>query len=194
MVAKCWFLGFVTCNKTYVFSHYHNPDLYKQIFDCLPTSMATVLAADVCTSFLFVGDLNGHHQEWLGFTTTNRHGVAAFDVATVSGCDELVVGPTHACGGTFDLLMTDVPDLVWVAVVAPIGNWITPLCWLILMVRWPFCGAIQDLPWHNIWPANNPVLVLNEYLLLLIGCFVAAGWMFCSNQGHPCGQQISALI
>ena len=37
-------------------------------------------------------------------------------------CDQLVVGPTHACGGTLDLLMTDVPDLVRVAVVAPIGN------------------------------------------------------------------------
>ena len=42
--------------------------------------------------------------------------------ATVSSCDQLVVGPTHARGGTFDLLMTDVPDLVLVAVVAPIGN------------------------------------------------------------------------
>ena len=52
----------------------------------------------------------------------NRNGVAAFDFATVSGCDQLVVGPTHARGGTLDLLMTDVPDLVRVAVVAPIGN------------------------------------------------------------------------
>ena len=41
---------------------------------------------------------------------------------TVSGCDQLVVGPTHACGGTLDLPMTDVPDLVWVAIIAPIGN------------------------------------------------------------------------
>ena len=37
------------------------------------------------------------------------HGVAAFDFATVSGCDQLVVGPTHARGGTLDLLMTDFP-------------------------------------------------------------------------------------
>ena len=70
----------------------------------------------------FVGDLNGHHQEWLGSTTTNRHGVAAIDFATVSGCDQLVIGPTHARGGSLDLLMTDVPDLVWVAVVAPLGR------------------------------------------------------------------------
>ena len=48
----------------------------------------------------------------MGSTTTNRHGVAAFDFATVSGCDQLVVGPTHARGGTLDLLMTDIPDLV----------------------------------------------------------------------------------
>ena len=48
---------------------------------------------------MFAGDLNGHHQEWLGSTTMNRHGVAAFDFATVSGCDQLVVGTTHARGG-----------------------------------------------------------------------------------------------
>ena len=54
-----------------------------------------------------------HHQEWFGSTTTSFHGVAGFDFATVSGCDQLVVGPTHAHGGTLDLLMTDVNDLVW---------------------------------------------------------------------------------
>ena len=71
------------------------------------------------TYYLFV--CNGHHQEWLCSTTKNHHGVAAFDFATVSGCDQLVVGPTHTRGGTLNL-MTDVPDLVRVAVVAPIGN------------------------------------------------------------------------
>ena len=53
-------------------------------------------------SFLFVGGLNSHHREWLCSTTTNHHGVAAFDFATVSGCDQLVIGPTHSCGGTLD--------------------------------------------------------------------------------------------
>ena len=68
-----------------------------------------------------MGDFNGHHKEWLGSTTTNGHGVAAFDFATVSGCDQLVVSRTLSRGGTLDL-MTDVPDLVRVAVVAPTGN------------------------------------------------------------------------
>ena len=58
----------------------------------------------------------------MGSTTAYRHGVAVFDFATVSGCDQLVVGPTHARGGTLDLLMTDVPDQVRVSVVAPIGK------------------------------------------------------------------------
>ena len=58
----------------------------------------------------------------VGFTTTNRHGVAALDLATISGCDQLVTGMTQARGGTLDFLMTDVPDLVRLAVVAPLGS------------------------------------------------------------------------
>ena len=44
------------------------------------------------------------------------------EFSNVYGCDQLVVGPTLARGGTLDPLMTHVPDLVQVAVVAPIGN------------------------------------------------------------------------
>ena len=62
----------------------------------------------------------------MGSTTANRHGVTAFDFATVPGCDQLVVGPTHARGGTLDLLMNDVPDLVRVAIVV---THFTPLYW-----------------------------------------------------------------
>ena len=105
----------------------------------------------------------------MGSTTMNRHGVAPFDIATVSGYDQLVDGPTHARGGTLDLLMTDVPGLVLVAVVAPIGNSdhsalsavismaqaVINLCVIRNVfqkhqVNWnTVCGAIQDLPWCN---------------------------------------------
>ena len=67
----------------YVYSLYRTLDLDDQIFDCLLSSMAAVQAEDVRASFLFVGDLNGHHQEWLASTTTNHHGVAAFDLETI---------------------------------------------------------------------------------------------------------------
>ena len=81
-----------------------------------------VQAEDVHASFLFMSDLDGHHQEWMCSTTTNRHGVTALDLATVSGCDQLVMGATHPHRGTLDLLMTDVPDLVQVTVVASLHN------------------------------------------------------------------------
>ena len=141
--------------------------------------MAAVQAEDVRASFLFVGDLNGHHQELLGSATTNRHGVASFDFAAVSGCDQLVVSPTQASGGTLDLLMTDVPDIVRVSVGAPIGNSdhsslsavismaqaVPNLCvirkvFLKHQINWnTVCGSMQDLAWHNIWSTDNPVEV-----------------------------------
>ena len=84
----------------------------------------------------------------------------------LSGSDQLVVGPTNARGGTLDLLMTDVPNLVRVSVVAPIGNSdhsslsaiismaqaVPNLCvsrkvFLKHQVNWnTVCGAMQDLP------------------------------------------------
>ena len=63
-----------------------------------------------------------------GMTANVRDGygaidiAAAIDIATVSGCNKLVVGPTHARGGKLDFMLTDVPDLVWVAVLPPFGN------------------------------------------------------------------------
>ena len=40
-------------------------------------------------------------------------------------------------------------------------------------VNWDtVCGAIQDLPWRNIWLADNPVKVLNEHLFLLVRRYV----------------------
>ena len=72
----CEMLFFRVCcvrQNLYVYSLYHDPDLDDPIFHCLLASMAAVQAEDARASFLFVGDLNGHHQEWLGSTTTNRH-------------------------------------------------------------------------------------------------------------------------
>ena len=189
----------------YVYSLYRNPDLDDRIFDCLLASMAAVQAEDVRASFLFVGDLNGHHQEWLGSTTINRHRVAAFYFATVSCCNQLVIGPTHARGGTLDLLITDVPDLVRVAVVAPIGNSdhsslsavismaraVSNLCvsrkvFLKHQVNWnTVCGAIWELPWRNIWLSDNPVEVLNEHLSLLVGRYVPTKVIHVGKKDKP---------
>ena len=58
-------------------------DLDDRIYDCSPTSVAAMQAEDMRTSSLFLSNLNGYHQEWFGITTTNCHGVAAIDLATV---------------------------------------------------------------------------------------------------------------
>ena len=58
-----------------------------------------------------MGDFNIHHQEWMGSMTTNRHGAAVIGFATGSGCDQLVVSPTHARDATLDLIMIDVSDV-----------------------------------------------------------------------------------
>ena len=166
--------------------------------------MAAVQIEDICASFLIMGDMNGHQQVCLGSATTNRYGVAAFVFETVSGCDQLVVGPTHSRGGALDL-MTDVPELVRVAVVAPIGNSghsslsevismaqaVPNLCvsrkdFLKHQVIWnTVCGAIRDLPWRNIWLADNPVVVLNGHLSLLVGCYVPTKVIRVRNKDMP---------
>ena len=60
---------FIVCGvrqNLYEFGLCRNPEQDDQIFDCLLASMAPVQTEDICASFLFVGDFNGHHQEWLG--------------------------------------------------------------------------------------------------------------------------------
>ena len=100
-----------------------------------------------------------------------------------------------------DLLMTDVPGLVRVAVVAPIGNSDRSSLWAVItiakavpnwcvsrkvflkhLLTWnTFCSAIQQLPWRVIWSADNPL----EAEL----ASVSAGWTLCTKQGHLSEQQ-----
>ena len=122
----------------------------------------------------------------------------------VSGCDQLVVCPTHARGGTLDLLMTDVPDLVRVAVVPPIGNPDhSPLSAVISIaqavpnlcvnrkvilkhqVNWNTVCGFPELPWRSIWLSDNPVEVLNEHLSLLVGHYVPTKVIRVRNKDKP---------
>ena len=101
--------------------------------------------------------------------------------------------------------MSDVPDLVRVAVVAPIGNSahsslsavismaqaVPNLCvsrkvFLKHQVNWnTVCGAIQDLLWLTIWLADNPVEVLNEHMSLLVGHYVQTKIIRVRNKDKP---------
>ena len=154
-------------------------------FYCFLAPMAAVQTEDIRASFLFVGDLNGQHQEWLGSTTRT---VMELQLLTLQlspvAISWLSAQPMHVVGP-----MTDVPEVVWVAVVAPIGNSdhsslsavismaqaVPNLCgsrkvFLKHQVNWnTVCGEIQDLPRRNIWHADNLIEVLNEHLSLLVG-------------------------
>ena len=86
----------------HVLSLYRNPYLHDRIYECLLTAMAAVKVVYAHALLLFMGDLNIHHQEGLGSTTTNCQSVAA--LAIVSHYNQLVIGLTHACGGTLMFL------------------------------------------------------------------------------------------
>ena len=76
----CGMLVFRVCGARqnfYMFSLYCNSDLDDQIYDCLLTAMAAMQTVNACASFLFVGDLNSHHQRIVGFNYHKRHGVMA---------------------------------------------------------------------------------------------------------------------
>ena len=47
------------------------------------------------------------------------------------------------------------------------------------------CGAIQDMPWRNIWLADSPVEVLKEHLSLLVGRYVPAKVIRVHNKDKP---------
>ena len=101
--------------------------------------------------------------------------------------------------------MTDVPDLVQVAVVAPIGNsdhsslsavismaqavpnfCVSRKVCLKHQVNWnPVCGGIRELPWHNIWLSDNRVEVLNEHLSLMVGRYVLTKVISVRNNDKP---------
>ena len=47
------------------------------------------------------------------------------------------------------------------------------------------CGVIKDLPWSNIWLADNPAEVLNENLSLLVGRYVTTKVSRVGNKDKP---------
>ena len=110
-------------NNFYLFSVYRNPDMDDAIFDCLLTSMATIQEQDRKAAFLFIGDFNAHHREWLNsISPTDIHGIRALDFTSETGCDQLVEGSTHRSGNCLDLLFSDTPGVVSCRVGGPIGT------------------------------------------------------------------------
>ena len=53
-------------------------------------------------------------------------------------------------------------------------------------VNWnTVCGAMRDLPCHNIWSSDNPMEVLNEHLSLLVARYVPTKIIHVCNKDKP---------
>ena len=58
--------------------------------------MALVQSVDDKAVFVFIGDANAHHSEWLkSVSSTDRHGRDAHDFCNRSGCEQLVRSNSH---------------------------------------------------------------------------------------------------
>lgn len=72
--------------------------------------MAAILKYDPRNSFISVGYLIAHHQQWLSSNlATNLH---ALDFMNLTRCKQLVCGSIHISGNSLDLIMTDVSSVV----------------------------------------------------------------------------------
>jgi len=180
-------------NNFYIFSLYRSPNSDDSIYDCLLTSYISIQENDIKSCFIFIGDFNAHHRDWLNSVSpTDRHGISALDFADVVGCEQLVRGATHRSGNLLDLLLTDVRGVVDVDSIAPIGSsdhcslackiqldfpmpdfTLTRQVFLKSRINWNgVYPAFNSIVWRNVYNAPCPVEAFNLLLLDIITKFV----------------------
>ena len=130
-------------HNIYIFAVYRNPNANDTIFDCLLTQMSSIQSADPKASFIFCGDINAHHREWLSSRLTDSHGRSALEFANAAGLDQLINESTHTSGNILDVVMTDIPGIVEAKVTTPVGN--SDHCGLAIQVT-----INQNIPNHSI--------------------------------------------
>ena len=193
-------------NNFYIFSCYRNPDLDDAIFDCLRESMARIQQRDVKACFIIVGDLNVHHREWLqSRSPTDRHGVAALNFVTETGCSQLVAEPTHISGNCLDLFITDVPGICRVSVKPQIGSsdhfavaakvmlhspvpdfTVSRRVHLLSRVNWETVGeAVQAIEWQSILDDGSPADRLNTTISGILSRFVPSKVIKVRSRDRP---------
>ena len=110
-------------NNFYICSIYCNPDWDDSIFDCLLMTMAIIQENDAKVSFVFIGDFNVHHGEWLNSVSpTGGCGLRAIDFSSESGCEQIIHKPTCRSVNCLDLLFTVSLGVVAASVEIPIGT------------------------------------------------------------------------
>ena len=120
----CHEIQVVKVSNFYIFSIYKNPNKDNSIYNCLLKQLSIIKNDDPNASFVFVGDYNAHHKEWLNsISSTNSSGIMALQFSLKSGCVQMINEATHISGNTLDLVFTNASsDIVTCSVNERIGT------------------------------------------------------------------------
>ena len=89
--------------------------------------------------------LISHHSDWLeSVSPTDQHRLNALEFCNLSGCDQLVHGPTHIAGNKLDLVMTDAPGIVDVFIGTPLRTSEQSFVSCVLWVEQSECNLYQS--------------------------------------------------
>ena len=82
---------------------------------------------------ILIGDMNVHHERWLGSGSTSQAGEALREVCSVIGLKQMVRGATHEAGNRLDLVLTSIGDVL----TATVGHKVTDHCIVEAKLRLP---------------------------------------------------------
>ena len=165
--------------------------------------MTRVQSVDDKLAFVFVGDANAHHSEWLeSVSHTDRHGNDALNFCNLSDCEQLVRCPTHIAGNGLYLLITDVPDIVDVVVGIPLGT--SDHCFVSCVLRFELSvpeynvrstvflkyrttwdsvrSALRSFIWSTILKLADPLVAFDQSIGEVIGRYAPTN-VLCSRSG-----------
>ena len=116
-------------------------------------------------SFIFVGNLNTHHQEWSkSMSPTNHHCIAAFNFANLSGCKSQNISLVIAW--TCCLLMFQVWWIIWLILLLVILIILLfhSLCMWRWVLKFPILYFLRRCTLSAVYNSPNPVSELKKII------------------------------
>ena len=127
-------------HDSYLFAVYHNPDDDDSTLYWLLVSMVAIQENDGRASFVFIGDFDAHHREWLNsISQTDCHGCKSNNFSSGLGCDKIIHDPTLRSGKCLDLISRDTPGVVTGNVGSSFWN-LWPLICISYNHNWTSCA------------------------------------------------------
>ena len=110
----------------FIFCIYRPPSADVSIYDAITDKIDAIQEIHPKSEVIVLGDMNAHHEEWLGGRKTDTHGDSAFQFAVLNNLHQLVDLPTRTgkdgeCS-KLDLFLTTSSGNHVVTVSAPLGS------------------------------------------------------------------------